>query len=57
MRILFIESDINNGISGLRSHFVNRLKLDGHDLYLAGGSPYITSFGILSDHCIQKKVI
>ncbi len=55
MRILFIESDINNGISGLRSHFVNRLKLDGHDLYLAGGSPYITLFGVLSDHFFSKQ--
>lgn len=49
MRILFIESDINNGISGLRSHFVKRLKSDGHDLYLTGGSPYRTSFGNLSN--------
>lgn len=54
MRILFIESDINNGISGLRSHFANRLISDGHDLYLAGGSPYRTSFGILSNKLDSK---
>lgn len=44
MKILFIESDINNGISGLRSHLTNRLNSDGHDLYLAGGNPYKTQF-------------
>lgn len=54
MRILFIESDINNGISGLRSHFANRLKSDGHDLCLAGGSPYRTSFGFLSNKFDSK---
>ncbi len=54
MRVLFIEGDINNGLSGLRSQFVNRLKFDGHDLYLTGGSPYRNSFGILINQMDSK---
>tara|TARA_Y100001954_G_C15797987_1_gene598608 strand:+ start:1190 stop:2299 length:1110 start_codon:yes stop_codon:yes gene_type:complete len=54
MKIFILEGDLNNSISGLRSHFVNKMMNLGHKVHVVGGSSYKSNFRSKTNYNNEK---